>query len=228
MPAVRTMKPRPFGGFSSQQDVAQPAAGVVVFDLARHADAAQRRHQHQVAAGDADVGGERRALGADAFLDDLDEHFVAAAEDVLDRRLDARPHAGAHAPRPRSGCRRCGGVARPLSPTSSDRRRHRRRRRARRRRRRRASAAAVGHDRLVGIEAALAEVLRLDVADVQKAVAADAEVDERRLDARLQVDDLALVDVADVVVLAGPLDVQLFQHAVFDDRDPALFRLRRR
>ena len=78
----------------------------------------------------------------------------------------------------------------------------------------------------VGIEAALAEVLRLDVADVQKAVAADAEVDERRLDARLQVDDPALVDVADVVVLAGALDVQLFQHSVLNDRDPAFLRLR--
>ena len=66
-------------------------------------------------------------------------------------------------------------------------------------------------DRLAGIVAALAEVLRLDVADVQKAVAADAEIDERGLDARLQVDDLALVDVADVIVLAGALDVELFQ-----------------
>ncbi len=75
------------------------------------------------------------------------------------------------------------------------------------------------------IVAALAEVLRLDVADVQEAVAADAEIDEGRLDARLQVDDDAFVDVADVTVLAGPLDVQLFQDPVFNDRDPAFFRL---
>ncbi len=81
-------------------------------------------------------------------------------------------------------------------------------------------------DRLVGIVAALAEVLRLDVADVQEAVAADAEIDERRLDARLEVDDLPLVDVADVIVLAGALDVELFEHAVLDDRDPAFLRLR--
>ncbi len=78
---------------------------------------------------------------------------------------------------------------------------------------------------LVGVVAALAEVLRLDVADVQKAVAADAEVDEGRLDARLEVDDLSLVDVADVVVLAGPFDVELFQHSIFNDGDPAFFRL---
>ena len=80
--------------------------------------------------------------------------------------------------------------------------------------------------RLVGIVAALAEVLRLDVADVQEAVAADAEIDEGRLDARLQVDDYALVDVADVIVLPGALDVELFQDPVFHDRDPAFLRLR--
>ena len=85
---------------------------------------------------------------------------------------------------------------------------------------------AVGIDRPVGIVAALAEVLRLDVADVQEAVAADAEIDERGLDARLEVDDLAFVDVADVILLAGPLDVQLFEQTIFNDRDPALLRLR--
>ena len=56
--------------------------------------------KHQVAAGDADVGGEGRPLGADAFLDDLDEHLVAAAEDLLDRGLDhAASPARAAAPR---------------------------------------------------------------------------------------------------------------------------------
>ena len=80
-------------------------------------------------------------------------------------------------------------------------------------------------ERLVGIVSALGEVLRLDVADVQEAVAADAEIDEGRLDARLQVDDDALVDVADVAILPRALDVQLFQGPVFHDRDPAFLRL---
>src|SRR5262245_45431066 len=39
---------------------------------------------------------------------------------------------------------------------------------------------------------------RLDIADVQEAVAADAEINEGGLNARLDVDDAALVDVADV------------------------------
>ncbi len=215
---------QPLGRVQLQHHVAQLAAGLVVFDLARDADAAQGRHQHQVAAGNADVGGERGPLGADAFLDDLHQHFVAAAKDVLNRRLDARPRAGA---------RPAAAIA-PLGPART-------RRRPRRRSPSSLVVVAVSHvdvgaaagaadgvhvGSLVGIEAALAEVLRLDVADVQEAVAADAEIDEGGLDAGLQVDDAALVDVADVVVLAGALDVELFQHAVLDDRDPALFRLR--
>ena len=79
---------------------------------------------------------------------------------------------------------------------------------------------------LVRIEAALAEVLRLDVADVQEAVPAHAEIHKRRLDARLQVDDDSFVDVSDVIVLSGPFDVQFFEHSVLNDRDAAFFRLR--
>jgi hypothetical protein len=83
-----------------------------------------------------------------------------------------------------------------------------------------------GLEGLVGVEPALPVVLRLHVADVEEAVAADAEVDERRLDRGLDVDDPPLVDVADEVVLARPLDVELLEHPVFHDRDPALLRLR--
>jgi len=88
----------------------------------------------------------------------------------------------------------------------------------------------VGHPphahRFTRIEAALAEILRLYVADVQKAIAADAEIDERRLDAWLEIDDPPFVDIADVVVLAGPFDIELFEQTVLNDRDPAFLRLR--
>ena len=87
-------------------------------------------------------------------------------------------------------------------------------------------ATAAGLDRLGRIVAALAEVLRLDVADVQEAVASDAEVDERGLDAGLEIDDPAFVDVPYVIVLAGAFDVELFENAVLDDRNPALLGLR--
>ncbi len=86
--------------------------------------------------------------------------------------------------------------------------------------------AAAELERLRRIEASLAVILRLDVGDVQKAVAADAEIDEGGLNARLEIDHLSLVDVADVIVLAGPFDVELFEDGILDDRDPTLLGLR--
>jgi hypothetical protein len=224
-------EPEPFWRIELAKNVAQPAAGVVVFDLARHADASQRRHQHQVPARDTDVGRQRRPLRADSFLNDLHQNLVAAAEDLLDRRLDPRSNARTHpllrGPTPgRRGSAGGAAVVADLFQVGiiiiilvvaeivvarfwllAPRR-------------------AVRHDLHIGIVPPLAVVLRLDVADVQKPVATHAEVDERGLDARLQVDDLAFVNVADVVVLATPLDVQLFQNSVFADGNPALFRLR--
>ncbi len=41
-------------------------------------------HQHAVAAGEAQIGGERSALVAALFLDDLDQQHLAALDDVLD------------------------------------------------------------------------------------------------------------------------------------------------
>ena len=90
----------------------------------------------------------------------------------------------------------------------------------------RQAARAGGAQRFRRIEAALAEVLRLDVADVQEAVAAHAEIDERRLDARLQVDDDAFVNVSYVIVLSSPFYIQFFEGSIFNDGDPAFFRLR--
>ena len=87
------------------------------------------------------------------------------------------------------------------------------------------AAPARGRRRTVGIVAALAEVLRLDVADVQESVAAHAEIDERRLDAGFDVDDHPFVDVAHVIVLPAAFDVQFFEHSVFDDGDAAFLRL---
>ena len=60
-------------------------------DLA--ADAAAARgvgHQHGVAAGQREIGGQRRALVAALFLDDLHQHHLAALDDFLDLVLAAR------------------------------------------------------------------------------------------------------------------------------------------
>jgi hypothetical protein len=68
-------------------------------------------------------------------------------------------------------------------------------------------------------------ILRLDVGDVEEPVAAHREVDERRLDGRLEINDLALVDVAGVTLVARPLDVELFEDPVLDDGDTAFLGL---
>ena len=68
-------------------------------------------------------------------------------------------------------------------------------------------------------------ILVLDITDVQKAVAPDAKVDEHRLDARLDIDHAASVNVPDNQFLAGAFNIQLLQNSVFHDRNPALFRL---
>src|SRR5262249_56977316 len=83
------------------EDLAQAAALLLVADLARDADAVEAGHQHQVAACYADVGAQGRPLGAQALLDDLDDHLLAAAEDVLDERLGAAGAAAAPPPAPR-------------------------------------------------------------------------------------------------------------------------------
>jgi ornithine cyclodeaminase len=86
-------------------------------------------------------------------------------------------------------------------------------------------AAASVIEVFVRIESSLTKVLRLHVADMEKAVAANAKIDKRRLDTRLQIDNGALVNVADVRVLARAFNIELFQQAILQDGDAALFRL---
>jgi hypothetical protein len=94
---------------------------------------ARIRHQHAVAAGKAEIGGQRRALVAALFLDDLDQQHLTALDDVLDLVAAAQRHAlgaqfvgflGLGRDRPDGGDRDAGG-------------RHVRHRRFRARRRRR-------------------------------------------------------------------------------------------
>ena len=64
-------------------------ARVLVLDLARHAAGVVERGQHQVAAGEREAGGERRALLADGVLGHLDDDRLALLQDVLDARVAA-------------------------------------------------------------------------------------------------------------------------------------------
>jgi hypothetical protein len=60
---------------------------------------------------------------------------------------------------------------------------------------------------------------------VQEAIATDAEVNKRGLNARLDVDDPTFVNVADVALVAGSLHIKLFENSVFQNGDTALLRL---
>ena len=77
MPAVRAMTLIPAGTSSCADRLAQLLA-VLTLDAARDAAAARVvGHQHQVAAGERDVGRERRALVAALVLVDLDDQLLA-------------------------------------------------------------------------------------------------------------------------------------------------------
>ena len=50
-------------------------------------------HQHGVAPGEAEIGGQRGALVAALFLDDLDQQYLPALDDVLDLVAATQGHA---------------------------------------------------------------------------------------------------------------------------------------
>ena len=68
-------------------------------------------------------------------------------------------------------------------------------------------------------------VLVLNIADMQKPISADTEIDKRGLNTRFDVDHLTLVDIANVVFCAAAFDVELFKSSIFNDCNPAFFRL---
>ena len=85
MPAVRAMMLMPVGVLQLVHRLLQLGA---VFALDAAADAAAARvvgHQHHVAAGQADEGGQRRALVAALFLLDLHQQLLAFLDHVLMR-----------------------------------------------------------------------------------------------------------------------------------------------
>jgi hypothetical protein len=68
-------------------------------------------------------------------------------------------------------------------------------------------------------------VLRLDIGNMQEAIAADRKIHERGLDRRFEVHDLPLVDVSGVALMARAFEIKLFEDAVLDDGDSALLGL---
>jgi len=77
-----------------------------------------------------------------------------------------------------------------------------------------------------GIIAALSKILGFDITDMQEPVSAHAEINKRGSNAWFQVYNATFVDIANQIILAGTLDIKFLEESVFDDRNPALFRLR--
>ena len=73
-------------------------------------------------------------------------------------------------------------------------------------------------ERVADAPGALLALRRRHLVDVQEPVLLQAEVDERRVDAVHDVLDLALVDVAQIRLAVWPLDVDLGEAAVLDQR----------
>jgi hypothetical protein len=178
-----------------------------VFDLAADPYASERGHQYKVSAGNTDVGREGWAFGADPLFDDLNDDFVTAFENFLDGWFEPGPAASKF---PTAWIRPTGALNWVFVPTPFlviD-------------------PKVLAAENIRRIVTRLAKVLRFDVADVEKSVSPDAEIDEGSLDTRFDIDDFALIDVSNPVVLAGSFGVELFENSVFQKRDSALLGLR--
>ncbi len=201
-------------------------------DLARNAAAPGGvGHQHAIAAGQGQVGGERRALVAALFLDDLDQHDLPAADHFLDLVAAHQPALAArqllfHHVVIVVGDRvgfvvvvLVGGF--DLAPVSIGG----------------AAAAATAAGRalvLVVLLGLLAQqgfavgdrdlvVVRVDFVEGQKAVAVAAVLDEGRLQGRLNARHLGEIDVPSKLFAVLALEIELFNAGSVDHHHARLF-----
>ena len=201
-------------------------------------------HQHAIAAGEAQIGGQRRALVAALFLDDLDQQHLAALDDVLDLvaaaqrlALPAQLVGGAFVDR-RAG-RAGAGLGRLVAVALGDRR-HRRRSSLGRRRRRRRHRHIRGAQPLflggmlglfaqqrVAIGLGDLVIVGVDFAEGEEAVAIAAIVDERRLQRRFDPRHLGEIDISfELLVLRG-FEIKFLDPVSLGDGDPGFLRVAR-
>ena len=204
-------------------------------------------HQHAIAAGQRQIGGQRSALVAALFLDDLDKQHLAALDHVLDlvaaaqvlalaaelvggRLIDRRAvRAGTGifgADVGFIGFELFGGLIDEVAVMMLV-----------------SVIAVVEFSRaqplfLGGVLGFLAQqgvpirlgdlvIVRMDFAEGQEAVAVAAIVDERRLERRFYPGDFGEIDIAFELLVLGGFEVKLLDPVSLDDRDPGLFRVAR-
>ena len=198
-PTVRTMTPPESLGRMFLHHLAQPGPFSRALDLAADAHLGGIRHEDQEPAGQRNLAGDARALGADGFLGDLDEHRLAALQQVLDGgqlRAAARLPAAAHTIGRLGPCRFGFRLGRGSSPFLSAPVRRR-------------PVVLVGLD---------------EVGGVQEGAFLGADVDEGGLDPWQHGVDLPEVDVADHAAGVRAIDQQFNERVVLDDGDPRLAR----
>src|SRR5690606_3305998 len=175
-----------------------------VGDLAADAAAlAGVRHQHAVAAGQRQPGGQGRALGAALVLDDLHEQDLAALDDVLD--LVAAHQAALQAflvGQLAVGIGVVGFTAQIVFVRVVVRFGH--------------DGFAVGDGDLI--------VIRVDFVEGQEAVAIAAVFDEGGLQAGLYAGDLGEIDVAAKLAPRAGFEIEFLNLAAVYDRDARFFR----
>jgi hypothetical protein len=187
-------------------DAAEAAALLPGVDLPRHADVVDRRHEHEEPPWHRRVGGEARALGAERLLGDLNDDLLPLFQELFDLRLGSliaiavAPAAMATLPwRPSTLAQGASSIVGRRSLIT------RRRKQV-----------------LVRLEAIELLERRDDVRDVEKAVAFETEINERRLHAGEHFRYPALVQIAHDAARAFPLDEDLGDLIVLEDRDPCL------
>ena len=185
----------------------QPATVRGVGDLARDAAAlAGVRHQHAVAAGQRQPGGQGRAFGAALVLDDLHQQDLAALDDVLD--LVATHQATLQAflvGQLAVGIGVVGFTAQVVFVRVVVRFGH--------------DGFAVGDGDLI--------IIRVDFVEGQEAVAVSAVLDEGRLQAGLYAGDLGEIDVPAKLTAGAGFEIEFLNLAAVHDRDAGFFRVRR-
>jgi hypothetical protein len=202
-------------------------------------------HQHAIAPGEAQIGGQRRALVTALFLDDLDEKHLAALDHVLDLVAPAQVLAAlAKLVGGRFVHRRAGGAGTGLVRFVD-----------RLRLRFRSLLVTFVFVRILvrlgpfgfgvakplflgGLLRFLLQervavglgdlvIIGVDFAEGQEAVAVAAIIDERRLERRFYPGDLGEIDIPfELLVLFG-FEVELLDPVTLDDRDPGFLRVAR-
>ncbi len=170
-------------------------------DLARDAAAtAGVRHQHAIAAGEREIGRQRRAFVAALFLHHLHQHDLAAADDFLDLVAARQDAAAALVER----------VVVFLVVLGFGFR-----------------CREFGLDRfLIGVRDRV--IVGVDFGEGEEAVAVAAVLNEGGLQRRLNARHLGQIDIASELFAVLRLEIEIFNAFSVEHRDPGFFRDGRR